>query len=108
MGNAPCNCVSRVAVCAKCAPAIAGSAGVENQLPFGARPQGKPYLQGWAQAENTTDEDWNNVHLSLISGRPVSFIQNLVSAALHFAPHSRAADSRFRLCRRLIGEQLLC
>lgn len=40
-------------------------------------PKGKPYLQGWAQAENTTDEDWNNVHLSLISGRPVSFIQNL-------------------------------
>jgi hypothetical protein len=40
-------------------------------------PKGKPYLQGWAQAENTTDEDWNDVHLSLISGRPVSFIQNL-------------------------------
>ncbi|HEX8236619.1 MAG TPA: DUF4139 domain-containing protein [Abditibacteriaceae bacterium] len=40
-------------------------------------PNGKPYLQGWAQAENTTDEDWNGVHLSLISGRPVSFIQNL-------------------------------
>jgi hypothetical protein len=37
----------------------------------------KPYLQGWAQAENTTDEDWKDVHLSLISGRPVSFIQNL-------------------------------
>ncbi len=37
----------------------------------------KPYLQGWAIVENTTDEDWNNVHLSLISGRPVSFIQDL-------------------------------
>ena len=38
---------------------------------------GKPYLQGWALVENTTDEDWNGVELSLISGRPVSFIQDL-------------------------------
>ena len=37
----------------------------------------KPYLQGWALVENTTDEDWNNVNLSLVSGRPVSFIQDL-------------------------------
>lgn len=38
---------------------------------------GKPYLQGWALVENTTDDDWNNVRLSLVSGRPVSFIQDL-------------------------------
>ncbi|HEU4753370.1 MAG TPA: hypothetical protein VFU47_09710, partial [Armatimonadota bacterium] len=37
----------------------------------------KPYLQGWGIVENTTDEDWNNVRLSLVSGRPVSFIQDL-------------------------------
>ncbi len=37
----------------------------------------KPYLQGWAIVENTTDEDWRNVQLSLVSGRPVSFIQDL-------------------------------
>ncbi|MDQ3814714.1 MAG: DUF4139 domain-containing protein [Armatimonadota bacterium] len=37
----------------------------------------KPYLQGWAVVENTTDEDWKDVHLSLVSGRPVSFIQDL-------------------------------
>nr|CAA9256167.1 hypothetical protein AVDCRST_MAG63-2187 [uncultured Armatimonadetes bacterium] len=35
------------------------------------------YLQGWALVENTTDEDWQNVRLSLVSGRPVSFIQDL-------------------------------
>ncbi|GAB4457815.1 MAG: DUF4139 domain-containing protein [Armatimonadaceae bacterium] len=39
--------------------------------------QGKPYLQGWALVENTTEEDWNGVQLSLVSGRPVSFIQDL-------------------------------
>lgn len=39
--------------------------------------KGKPYLQGWGHVENTTDEDWKDVRLSLISGRPVSFIQDL-------------------------------
>jgi hypothetical protein len=34
-------------------------------------------LQGWAIIENQTDSDWNNVQLSLISGRPISFIQDL-------------------------------
>ena len=37
----------------------------------------KPYLQGWALVENTTDEDWNGIRLGLVSGRPVSFIQDL-------------------------------
>jgi len=39
--------------------------------------RGKPLLQGWAIVENTTDEDWRNVQVSLISGWPISFIQNL-------------------------------
>ena len=34
-------------------------------------------LQGWAIVENQTDFDWNDVQLSLVSGRPISFIQNL-------------------------------
>lgn len=36
-----------------------------------------PYLQGWAIVENTSDEDWDNVRLSLISGRPISFVMDL-------------------------------
>ena len=36
-----------------------------------------PFLQGWATVENATEEDWNNVHLSLISGRPISFRMDL-------------------------------
>jgi len=35
------------------------------------------FLQGWAIVENTSDDDWENVTLSLVSGRPVSFIQDL-------------------------------
>jgi hypothetical protein len=34
-------------------------------------------LQGWAIVENQTDSDWNNVQLSLVSGRPISFVENL-------------------------------
>jgi len=37
----------------------------------------KPKLQGWAIVENQTDNDWTNVQLSLVSGRPISFIQDL-------------------------------
>jgi hypothetical protein len=39
--------------------------------------KGKPYLQGWAVVENTQDEDWNNVRMSLVSGRPISFQMDL-------------------------------
>lgn len=34
-------------------------------------------IQGWAIVENQTDNDWNDVELSLVSGRPLSFIQDL-------------------------------
>jgi hypothetical protein len=37
----------------------------------------KPYLQGWAIVENTTDEDWSGVKMALISGRPISFKMDL-------------------------------
>jgi len=36
-----------------------------------------PYLQGWAIVENQTQEDWRNVKLSLVSGRPISFTMDL-------------------------------
>jgi hypothetical protein len=39
--------------------------------------QGKPFLQGWAIVENTTDDDWSNVRLALVSGRPISFAMDL-------------------------------
>jgi hypothetical protein len=37
----------------------------------------KTKLQGWALVENQTEADWNNVQLSLVSGRPISFIADL-------------------------------
>jgi hypothetical protein len=40
-------------------------------------PEGKALLQGWAIVDNDGDTDWRDVELSLVAGRPVSFIQNL-------------------------------
>lgn len=34
-------------------------------------------LQGWAIVENTSDEDWKQVALTLVSGRPISFVMNM-------------------------------
>ena len=36
-----------------------------------------PFLQGWSVVENPTDEDWKDVRMALISGRPISFQMNL-------------------------------
>jgi hypothetical protein len=36
-----------------------------------------PYLQGWAVVENPTDEDWHEVGMALVSGRPISFRMDL-------------------------------
>jgi hypothetical protein len=36
-----------------------------------------PTLEGWAIIDNTTGEDWTNVALAVVSGRPVSFISRL-------------------------------
>jgi hypothetical protein len=37
----------------------------------------KAFLQGWAIVDNTVGEDWKDVKLSLVSGTPQSFIQNI-------------------------------
>jgi len=36
-------------------------------------------IQGWALVDNTQDEDWENVALSLVAGLPVSFSHDLYS-----------------------------
>jgi hypothetical protein len=38
---------------------------------------GKAILQGWALVENVSDQDWNNVRLVLVSGRPISYQMDL-------------------------------
>jgi len=38
---------------------------------------GTPFLQGWAIVDNTVGEDWKDVQLSMVSGSPQSFVQNI-------------------------------
>jgi hypothetical protein len=37
----------------------------------------KALLQGWALVDNTTEDDWEGVTLSLVSGLPISFVHDL-------------------------------
>jgi hypothetical protein len=46
----------------------------------------EPFLQGWAIVDNDSDTDWEDVTLSLVTGRPVSFIQNLYAPYRTFRP----------------------
>jgi hypothetical protein len=43
----------------------------------GEKPADKALLQGWAIVENTTDRDWKDVRMALVSGRPISFVMDL-------------------------------
>ena len=38
---------------------------------------GQPTLEGWAIVDNITGDDWTNVRLALVSGRPISFVSRL-------------------------------
>ncbi len=60
-------------------------------------------LQGWAIVENTTDDDWSSVGLTLVSGRPISFVQDLYEPLYlprPVVPPSVAASPRPRLYER--------
>jgi hypothetical protein len=39
----------------------------------------KPLIQGWALVDNTQDEDWDDVALTLVAGLPISFVHDLYS-----------------------------
>ena len=47
---------------------------------------GKPFFQGWAIVDNISEEDWSGVQMSLISGSPISFIQNLQKPFYRYRP----------------------
>ena len=47
---------------------------------------GKPFFQGWAIVDNISEEDWSGVQMSLVSGSPISFIQNLQKPFYRYRP----------------------
>src|SRR5947209_17232477 len=53
---------------------------------------GEPVLEGWAIVDNTTGEDWTKVQLSLVSGRPISFVSQLYAPKYIARPGAELAD----------------
>jgi hypothetical protein len=62
------------------------------RLIFGEK--GPPVLEGWAIVDNTTGEDWTKVRLSLVSGRPISFVSQLYAPKYVDRPTAELADDR--------------
>jgi hypothetical protein len=62
------------------------------RLIFGA--QGDPTLEGWAIIDNTSGEDWSNVKLSVVSGRPISFITQLYEPRYVTRPTAELAENQ--------------
>jgi hypothetical protein len=58
---------------------------------------GKATLQGWGLVENTTDDDWKNVKMSLVSGRPISFQMDLYQPL--YVPRPTVEPERFASLR---------
>jgi Fe2+ transport system protein FeoA len=62
------------------------------RLLFG--PEAEPMLEGWAIVDNTTGEDWSNVKLSVVSGRPISFVTQLYEPRYVQRPGAELAENR--------------
>ena len=53
-----------------------------------------PVLQGWALVQNTSQDDWNDVGLTLVSGRPILVHPGPVHPAVRPAPDGPAPRRR--------------
>ena len=62
------------------------------RLIFGAA--GEPTLEGWAIVDNTSGDDWNNVRLAVVSGKPVSFITQLYAPRYVQRPYAELAENQ--------------
>jgi hypothetical protein len=62
------------------------------RLIFG--PQAEATLEGWAIIDNTSGEDWSNVKLSVVSGRPISFITQLYEPKYVTRPSGELAENQ--------------
>jgi hypothetical protein len=66
------------------------------RLIFGtqAATQAEATLEGWAIIDNTSGEDWSNIKLSVVSGRPISFITQLYEPKYVQRPSGELAENR--------------
>ncbi len=52
----------------------------------------EPTLEGWAVIDNTTGDDWTKVQLSVVSGRPISFISKLYEPRYRQRPEAELEE----------------
>ena len=62
------------------------------RLVFGT--EGPPMLEGWAIVDNTSGEDWTAVRLSVVSGKPISFITQLYPPRYVARPEVELAENK--------------
>ena len=62
------------------------------RLIFQNAPQ--PLLEGWAIIDNTTNDDWTNISLSLVSGKPISFQSRLYDPKFIERPFAELPDEQ--------------
>ena len=55
---------------------------------------GDAMLEGWAIVDNTTADDWTNIRLSVVSGRPISFVTKLYDPKFMFRPNAELAEDK--------------
>ncbi|MBI4874845.1 MAG: hypothetical protein HY822_09465 [Acidobacteria bacterium] len=51
-------------------------------------------LEGWGVIDNTTSDDWTGVRLSLVSGRPVSFVSKLYEPRYRQRPEAELEEDQ--------------
>ena len=60
----------------------------------------KAAFQAWAIIDNSTDLDWKNITLTLTTGRPVGFTQNLYAPYYTYRPEVPLAEKRSAMAKR--------
>ncbi|MEN6603178.1 MAG: DUF4139 domain-containing protein [Bryobacteraceae bacterium] len=53
-----------------------------------------PTIEGWAIVNNTSGEDWSQIQLALVSGRPTSFVSKLYEPAYRDRPTVELPEDR--------------
>jgi len=72
------------------------------------------WLEGWAIVENTSEDDWREVELSVVSGQPVSFVTHLYQPLYRQRPVMDVAQGKLQepvvhegaIAEREIGREL--
>jgi len=54
----------------------------------------QPTFEGWAIVDNTTGEDWLGIQLSLVSGKPISFVSRLYEPRYAARPVAELPDQQ--------------